>query len=113
MVVQSQSILASQKIIPNAPNKTTKCWEVLIERKYEIPTWVDIKYVKEASLIKMSEYAVTNQIAENPVFAWWVPYTLKKSNRIISKIQAKNWRTTQNFGARMAKNGTESMHIYP
>ena len=69
----------------NTPKNTTKGWEVLIERKDEKTTWVDIKDIKEASPIEIDEYAVANQISNEPPFDWWAPYTLNKSDIIISK----------------------------
>ena len=50
---------------------------------------MDLKDVKEASPIELAEYAVANKIDKEPAFAWWVPYTLKKRQRIISKVKAK------------------------
>ena len=60
---------------------------MLIEWNDETTTWMDLKDVKEASPIKLAEYAVANRIDGEPAFAWWVPYTLKKRNRIISKVK--------------------------
>ena len=53
-----------------------------------------LKYVKEASLIKLAEYAVANKIDDKLVFAWWVHYVLKKQDRIIAKAKTKYWRNT-------------------
>ena len=72
---------------------------------------MDIKDVKEASLNELAEYAVANLIYDEPEFAWWVPYTLKKKNRIISKVKTKYWRTTHKYGLRLPKNVTEAMQI--
>ena len=44
----------------NITKKTTRGWEVLIGSKDETTKWVDIKDVKEASLIDLDEYAVAN-----------------------------------------------------
>ena len=79
--------------------------------KIETTTWVDIKDVKEASPIDLSEYVVTNQIADKPAFAWWVPYTPKKTNTIISKIKTNYWRTTHNYGVRLPDIVTEVIQI--
>ena len=40
-----------------------------------------------------------------------MPYTLKKRNRIISKVRTKYWRTTHKYGVRLPKNLKESIHI--
>ena len=90
----------------NIPNKKTKGWEVPIEWKDDTKTQVDIKYIKEERLIELVDYAVTNQISDETAFDWWVPYTLKKSNRIISTVKTKYWRTTYKYGARLPKNIT-------
>ena len=35
-------------------------------------TWMDLKDVKEANPIELAEYAVANQIENEPAFAWWL-----------------------------------------
>ena len=44
-----------------------------------------------------AEYTVAAKIAIEPAFAWWVPYTLKKRNRIISKVKSNYWLRTLKF----------------
>ena len=41
-----------------------------------------------------ADYAVANAIQDEPVFAWWVPYKLKKRIAIISKVKSKYWQKT-------------------
>jgi hypothetical protein len=50
--------------------------------------WVVLKDMNEACSVQTSEYAVRSRLAEEPAFAWWVPHTLKKRNRIIAKIKS-------------------------
>ena len=50
---------------------------------------MDLRDVKEASPIELAEYAVGNRIDNEPAFAWWMPYTLKKREGIISKMKTK------------------------
>ena len=57
-----------------------------------------MKDLKESNPVDLAEYAVANRIDHEPAFAWWVPLTLRKRNRIISKLQKKYWRTTHKFG---------------
>ena len=70
-----------------------------------------LKYLKESSLIEVAEYAVTNQIVEEPAFKWWVPHTIRKRNRIISKVKSWYWQTTQKFGIRLPKITEEVLQI--
>ena len=32
-----------------------------------------------------------NKLEDEPAFAWWIPYTMKKRERIISKLKSKYW----------------------
>ena len=47
--------------------------------------------------VEVAEYAVANRIVEEPTFAWWVPHTLRKRNRIISKVKSRYWWTRHKF----------------
>ena len=59
---------------------------------------VGLKDVKESNPVELSEYAVAKKIDHSPTFVWWVPFVLRKINRLISKIQKKYWRTNHKFG---------------
>ena len=74
-------------------------------------TWMDLKDVKEASPIELAEYAVANRIDDEPAFAWWIPYILKKQNGIISKVKTKYWKTTHKSGVQLPKNAAEALKI--
>ena len=61
--------------------------------------------------IEMAEFAVASQIQDEPAFTWWVPYTMKKQNRIISKIKSKYWQRTHKYGIRIPKSVKEVYEI--
>ena len=46
-----------------------------------------------------------------PAFAWWVPYMLKKRNRIIAKVKSKYWIQTHKFGVRTLKSVQEAKEL--
>ncbi len=48
--------------------------------------------LKESRPIETSEFAMTASIDHEPVFNWWVPYTLKKCDRIISMVWKRSAR---------------------
>jgi hypothetical protein len=54
---------------------------------------------------------VSNQIAGEPAFRWWVPFVLRKRNRIIAKMKSRYWRTTHKFGIRVPKTVQEALAI--
>ena len=67
------------------------------ERKV-VKQWCDLKDLKESHPIEVAEYAVTHKIDNMPAFAWWVPYTLKKRDRIILAVKSRIKRTTHKYG---------------
>ena len=67
-----------------------------------------LKDVKDSNPVQLAEYAVQLRIAEEPAFAWWVPYVLKKRNRIIAKVKSKYWLRTHKFGIRIPKSVEEA-----
>ncbi len=67
--------------------------------------------LKASNPIEVAEYAVANRLAEEPAFKWWVPHTIKKRNRIISKVKSRYWRTTHKFGIRLPKTVQEALEI--
>jgi hypothetical protein len=66
--------------------KTTKGWKLCIKWKDESMTWERLTNLKESNPIAVAEYAVSRGIEDEPAFAWWVPYTLKKQARIIGAL---------------------------
>ena len=51
------------------------------------------------------------RISMEPAFAWWVPYTLKKRNRIIAKVKRKYWMRTHRFGIWIPKTVEEAKDL--
>jgi hypothetical protein len=67
--------------------QTTKGWSLLAEWKDGSSNWIPLKDLKNSHPLEVAEFAVASRIAEEPAFAWWVPYTLRKRNRIIAKVK--------------------------
>ena len=91
--------------------ETTKGWEILLQWKDGSTTWETMKDVKAAYPVQLAEYAHNCRISSMPAFAWWVPFVLKKRNRIISKIKTKYWVKTHKFGIRIPKNVAEAQKL--
>ena len=70
-----------------------------------------LTHLKDSSPIEVVEYDVANRIVEEPAFKWWVPHTIRKRNRIISKVKSWYWQTTHKFGSRLPKRTEEALHI--
>ena len=91
--------------------ETTKGWEVCIKWKYGSSTWNQVKDVKESFPGQLLEYAVLDQIADEPSFAWWIKKVLKKRDRIISKTANKYWQKMHKYGLRIPHTVKESIEI--
>ena len=100
--------------MPNGTRRkvqTTRGWEISVEWKDGSTDWVALKDLKESYPVELAEYAVRNGIQDEPAFAWWVPYTLKKRQRIISKAKTKYWDRTHKYGVRIPKSIQEAKQI--
>ena len=69
--------------------KTTIGWKILVRWKDGREQWVLLKLMKYNYPVEMAEYAKGNQIDDEPAFQWWVSYTLKKRDTIISVVKAR------------------------
>eukprot|EP00980_Cylindrotheca_fusiformis_P014111 scaffold3713_cov74-Cylindrotheca_fusiformis.AAC.1 len=70
-----------------------------------------MKDVKDSYPVQLAEFAVDQKIDDEPAFAWWVPYTIKKKARIISKVKSKYWSKTHKYGVRVPKSVQEAIEI--
>ena len=85
------------------PKKTTCGWKLCVKMKEAFTKWIPLKYLKESNPVDLAEYAVSKNIYHEPAYSWWVPYTLTKRNRIISKLQRKYWRKNHKLGIEVPK----------
>lgn len=93
------------------PKKTTRGWKLLVEWKDGSVDWIPLKDLKQSNPIELAEYAFANGIEEEPAFKWWAKVTLRKRDRIISKVKTKYWRTSHKFGIRVPKTVEEAIRI--
>ena len=52
--------------------------------------------MKESNPIKVASYAEAVGISNEPAFAWWVPYTLRKRNLIIKAVNSRLKHSSKN-----------------
>jgi len=109
--VKTMDAFIKNKVGHKRRRETTKGWEILVQWKDGSTTWVKLKDVKDSNPVQLAEYAVHMRIAEEPAFAWWVPYVLKKRNRIIAKVKSKYWLRTHKFGIRIPKSVEEAKRL--
>lgn len=56
-----------------------------------------MKDLKESNFVGVAEFAKARNIDDEPAFLWWVPYTLKKWDIIISKVTTRTKKTKHNY----------------
>ena len=66
--------------------RTTRGWKLLVEWKDGSVDWDPLKDLKHYNSVELAEYAMANEISDEPTFNWWVKETLRHRDRIISKI---------------------------
>ena len=94
------------------PKRTTKGWKLCVRWKDESTSWVDLKDLKDSHPVLLAEYAVANKLVSEPAFSWWVPYTLKKKDRIIKAMKKKRYfRKMEKFGLELPKTVQRALEI--
>ena len=59
---------------------------------------VPLKDMKESHPIEIADFSKSRGIDKEPAFAWWITYTLQKSDIIISAINTCIRKTTHKYG---------------
>jgi hypothetical protein len=94
------------------PKRTTKGWQLCVQWKDGSTSWEDLKDLKESSPVRVAEYAVANKIVEEPAFKWWVPYTLKKRDRIIKAVKRRFFKKkNEKFGLEIPTSVKRALQI--
>jgi hypothetical protein len=77
-------------------------------------SWENLSDLKESHPIETSEYAKTIGVNHEPAFNWWIPYVLKKRDRIILLVKKRNpgfLKRTHKFGIEVPKTVKDALEI--
>jgi len=78
--------------------KSTIGWKLLVLWKNGMEQWVPLSDLKASNPVEVAEFAKSRQIDDEPAFKWWVPYTLKKRDRIIASVNSRVRKATHKYG---------------
>ena len=78
--------------------QTTQGWKFLVKWTNGTRQWIDLKILKESNPVQGAEYVTARDIAEEPAFAWWVPYVLRKRDVIVSAVNSRVRRISHKYG---------------
>ncbi len=87
--------------------QTTVGWSFLIRWGDGSTQWVDIKVLKESNPVQVGEYIISREIQNEPAFAWWVPYVMRKRDVIVSAVKSRIKKTTHKYGIEMPVPGKD------
>ena len=91
--------------------KTTKGWKLLVKWKDKSESWIHLKDLKESHPVDLAEYARARGISDEAAFAWWVPYTLRKRDIILSAVKHRIRKTTHKYGIEIPTNVEHAYRI--
>jgi hypothetical protein len=91
--------------------KTTQGWKLLVRWKDDSETWVPLKDIRASFPIEVAEFARARGIDEEPAFAWWVPYTLRKRDVIISAVKCRAKQATHKYGVEIPRSVEQAYNI--
>ena len=89
--------------------KTMKGWKLLIRWKDKSKAWINIANMKEAHPVETAEYARSRGISNEPAFAWWVPYNLRKRELILAAVKNRIRKMTHKYGIKIPRD-VEHVH---
>ena len=89
--------------------KSTIGWKILVRWKDGNEQWVPLRLLKDNYPVEMAEYAKANQLDDEPAFCWWVPYTLRKRDAILSSVKARVRKTNIKNGIKVPRTQKEAI----
>ncbi len=109
-IVESDAFLTSANGVKRR-KETTRGWEINVQWKDGSTTWHKLKDAKDSHPLDVAEHAVENRLSEKPSFKWWIPFILRKRDRMASKTKASYWTRTHKCGLEMPKNHADCVRI--
>ena len=81
--------------------QTTVGWKFRVKWKYGKVTWASLKDIKESNPIEVAEYVTARRIQAEPSFSWWMPFTLRKRDRIVAAVNSRVRKATHKYGIKI------------
>ena len=78
MEIKQQDTFLNTRTGTRRCRKTKKGWEILVQWKDQSTTWIALKDIKNSFPAHLAEYLVQARISQEPAFAWWVSFVIKK-----------------------------------
>lgn len=59
----------------------------------------------------VADYAKAFDLVDEPTFAWWAPYTLRKRDVIVSMVNARVKKRTHKYGVEVPRSLKEAIEL--
>jgi hypothetical protein len=110
-IEQGDDAFVTTKSGRRLPKRTTRGWEFCCKFKDDSTAWIKLKDLKDAEPIMLAEYVTNHNLQKEPAFAWWVPYTLRKRDRMIKAMKKRYFRINQKYGIELPKTVERALEI--
>ena len=91
--------------------QSTSGWDLLILWKNGTEEWIPLKLMKEYNPVEVAEFACSRNIDSEPAFAWWVPFTIRRRDRIIATVNSRVKRVSHKYGIEVPRTVKEAYLI--
>ncbi len=91
---------------------TTKGLRLLVSWKDGTTSYVPLRDMKNSYLLETADYAISNNISNEPAFSWWIPHVQRKRECIFGKLKKKKyWSRMHKYGIELPKSVKEALAI--
>ena len=90
---------------------TTRGCDINVLWKDGTSSWIPLKDMKEANPIEVAEYVAHHDLTAHPVFAWWVPATIKRKEKIIKQVTHRLAKKQVKFGIKVPNSVDEALSL--
>lgn len=109
--VEKADLYVTTKSRQRRMRQTTAGWDLLVQWKNGTQEWIPLSIMKNSNPIEVADYAEARNISSEPGFIWWVPYTLRRRDRLIAGVNSGVWRTTHKYGVELPRTVTEALAL--
>ena len=91
--------------------QTTVGWSFKVRWNDGSEEWIPLKLLKECNPVDVAEYVNARGIQDEPAFCWWVPYTLRKRDIIVSAISSRVRKRSHKYGVEIPNSVEDAKRI--
>jgi hypothetical protein len=91
--------------------RTTKGWDISIQWSDGSSSWHPLSEIKNSFPVHLAEYAVRNELQDEPAFRWWIKHTLRRKKYMLKAVKTRYSKQTHKFGIQVPQSVEEALEI--